>query len=585
MATLNRDVSSGKDAAQALTKGWNRAQALDEVGAQMQITSAALPRLAKEVGDFAESKVAELKKQGNTEEAAKWAEGGIYRVAAHGALGALGGGLNGSVGAAVAAEAAPTLDKLQDAVQDKLADAGMSKNTADVAAKLIAGGTAGAIGAVVGGAGAATALNADANNRQLHIDETKWIKNNASKFADETKITVEEAIKRLAQQASKDVDLVWKGVLPDTEDQEAQAFLARAKGEVFTNSFGQKQELFSTQNGQFTAAQNGLFEADTAFIHKYVTPDANRAALNGVKTEIGQMASSVSEAVLNDPLGAGKQVGTALVEGIWGAVTHPINTANDLIDSTASGAKNLGEGVAASTNKNVQFQLNSLYGQDVTDAVQIATSVQGAVMLGSAIGGGKAASKSAEVVADAAKAVAKLKPGSAKSALGAVAATSPGLDEATIDRILLTPKGARPDPSSYIPDKIIAAHLEKFEDGASYLVPKAALDRWGRDMLGYSDNPQFVMTKGGMDYVLASAKGDISVVEAQLGIPAGSWAGKEMVRIDIPTPGKLNLRLPSGNEAGANIQWIPGGKLPTGHLEAVVDSIPKGRYNEGPLWK
>jgi hypothetical protein len=41
--------------------------------------------------------------------------------------------------------------------------------------------------------------------------------------------------------------------------------------------------------------------------------------------------------------------------------------------------------------------------------------------------------------------------------------------------------------------------------------------------------------------------------------------------------GKLILRLPSGNEAGANIQWIPGGKLPTGHLDG-------GRFNtEGPI--
>jgi hypothetical protein len=92
------------------------------------------------------------------------------------------------------------------------------------------------------------------------------------------------------------------------------------------------------------------------------------------------------------------------------------------------------------------------------------------------------------------------------------------------------------------------------------------------------------MTKGEMDRVLAAAKGDISIVEAQLGIPPGSWVGKEMVRIDIPEPAKLGIRLPSGNEAGANIEWLPGGKLPTGLLEAVVDSIPKGKYKEVSLW-
>jgi hypothetical protein len=44
--------------------------------------------------------------------------------------------------------------------------------------------------------------------------------------------------------------------------------------------------------------------------------------------------------------------------------------------------------------------------------------------------------------------------------------------------------------------------------------------------------------------------------------------------------GPLNLRMPSGNEAGANNLWLPGGKLPTGQSEAVVNQIPKGAYTE-----
>jgi hypothetical protein len=76
-AGLSRDVSSGRDTAQALTKGWTGAHALDEVDAQMQITSTAMPRLAKEIGDYAESKMAALKAQGNLGEATKWADGPI----------------------------------------------------------------------------------------------------------------------------------------------------------------------------------------------------------------------------------------------------------------------------------------------------------------------------------------------------------------------------------------------------------------------------------------------------------------------------------------------------------------------------
>jgi filamentous hemagglutinin len=586
---LNRDVSTGKETAQALTKGWTGAQALDEVGAQMKITSAALPRLANAIGDYAKDKVTELKAKGNAEEAAKWAEGGIYRVAAHAALGAMGGGVGGAIGATAAAEAAPALDKMQDAMKEELASAGLSTGEAKLAAKLIAGGTAAAIGGVVGkGAGAATALNADANNRQLHIAEVTWIKNNATKFADDRNISVEEATKRLAQQASKDVDLVWRGVLPDTEDNEAKAFLALAKGETFTNSFGQKQNMFSTQDGQFTAAQNGLFESDMAFVLKYVTPYANRAALTGVRGEIGQIANNVAETVKRDPYGVAKEVGISLWKGAREIVSHPLNSANEFTDSIVSGTKSFGEGVAASTNEDIQHQLNSLYGQNVIGAIQIATSAQGAMMLGSALGAGKVGSKAVSVAADAVGTVGKVNPIFAKL-LGGVDASAKipltaGIDPATRDLILDIPKGARPEPSTYIQSDIIKAHLEKFEGGASYLVPKDTLDRWGRDILGYADNTQFVMPKAEMDRMLAGAKGDISIVEAQLGVPAGSWVGKEMVRIDIPEPTKLGVRLPSGNEAGANKEWLPGGRLPTGLPEAVIDSIPKGKYKEVPLW-
>jgi hypothetical protein len=66
-------------------------------------------------------------------------------------------------------------------LQEKLADAGLGSDAASVAAKLIAGGTAAAIGGVAGGAaGAATALNVDVNNRQLHPEEKARIKQLAS---------------------------------------------------------------------------------------------------------------------------------------------------------------------------------------------------------------------------------------------------------------------------------------------------------------------------------------------------------------------------------------------------------------------
>jgi filamentous hemagglutinin len=152
VAHLNRDVTTGKDTAGALAKAWTGAQALDEVGAQMQITSAAMPRLAKEIGDYAARKVEELK--GNPEEAAKWAEGGIYRVAAHAVLGALGGGLEGALGAGSSAAAAPIIAKA-------IKDAGLPEGAREAAITAVGA----ALGAVAGGtAGAVTGGNQIANN-------------------------------------------------------------------------------------------------------------------------------------------------------------------------------------------------------------------------------------------------------------------------------------------------------------------------------------------------------------------------------------------------------------------------------------
>jgi hypothetical protein len=33
--------------------------------------------------------------------------------------------------------------------------------------------------------------------------------------------------------------------------------------------------------------------------------------------------------------------------------------------------------------------------------------------------------------------------------------------------------------------------------------------------------------------------------------------------------------MPSGNEAAANSEWLPGGFVPGGSAEAVTDAIPK----------
>ena len=144
--------------------------------------------------------------------------------------------------------------------------------------------------------------------------------------------------------------------------------------------------------------------------------------------------------------------------------------------------------------------------------------------------------------------------------------------------ILMIPKGKRPAPETYLKRRYIRRHLKNFKAGASCIVSKELLERHHGDSIGKADNSQFIMMKSEMDSVLMRSHGDLSRIEHELGIPAGAWKHRVLVRIDIPKPKKLRLRMPSGNEIGANALWLPGGLLPTGYKEAVIDRIPKGRY-------
>ena len=136
----------------------------------------------KAAADFAASQAADLRKQGNEEEAKKWDEGGTYRIALHTVIGGLAGGVEGAVGAGAVATAAPLLNELQTNVTIALKEAGVNDTVAKLAGQLVTEGTAAGIGAAASGgsiAGTAMAFNVDANNRQLHPEETQWLKRKA----------------------------------------------------------------------------------------------------------------------------------------------------------------------------------------------------------------------------------------------------------------------------------------------------------------------------------------------------------------------------------------------------------------------
>jgi hypothetical protein len=88
------------------------------------------------------------------------------------------------------------------------------------------------------------------------------------------------------------------------------------------------------------------------------------------------------------------------------------------------------------------------------------------------------------------------------------------------------------------------------------------------------------MPKGVADNLIAQSGGSIATLEQLLGLESGTL-GASPVRIDVPNP--TGLRMPSGNELGANSQWIPGGYTSGGIIEAVIDSPPPSQYFVSPI--
>ena len=145
-----------------------------------------------------------------------------------------------------------------------------------------------------------------------------------------------------------------------------------------------------------------------------------------------------------------------------------------------------------------------------------------------------------------------------------------GVSTAKLKSIVDTPKLYRPPPDDYLSAQRLSDHAEAFKDGASRITLQKNIDKYG---LGQSDGTTFVMTPTEADNVIQSSGGDPRALEKALGLPDGQLDSSKLVRIDF-TPqamSDLNMRMPSGKEAGANSQWMPGGFVPSGANEAVID--------------
>jgi hypothetical protein len=148
--------------------------------------------------------------------------------------------------------------------------------------------------------------------------------------------------------------------------------------------------------------------------------------------------------------------------------------------------------------------------------------------------------------------------------------------------VLEMPKGTRPLPESYLPNEYIEKHLAEFDEGASKFIRREQLEKFGPSQ---ADGITFVLPKTEADALIAKAGGNKRVLEDALGFESGYLDSNELLRIDISKPREMGLRVPSGNETGANPKWLPDGKLPNGNNEAVINlgAAPAGSWTIKPL--
>ena len=126
-----------------------------------------------------------------------------------------------------------------------------------------------------------------------------------------------------------------------------------------------------------------------------------------------------------------------------------------------------------------------------------------------------------------------------------------------------------PAPETYLSKEFIARHLAKFEDGAAFIFTKQ--DVVSSRYKSFSPN-KFVMPKSDIKKIVSKYKetGSIEFLEDALGYKRGALSGKDIYVLEIEKP---KVKLPIGNEAGANEFWLPGGKNSGGYNEAVLDNI------------
>ncbi|WP_369063044.1 hemagglutinin repeat-containing protein [Burkholderia gladioli] len=228
VASLNRDTTNTNGTVSKLPDMQNLLSNQADV---MAAASAAGEAVSRRIGDYADKMMKEAAADGDKAGVDAWKEGGANRALMQGAGAALVTGLaggntvGGAAGAAIASIASGKLNELSGAIADSdpTGDVNMNQALGNIVANALATGAGAAVG---GESGAFSGYNVDRFNRQLHPDETNWIKDNAAKYATQKGISIDQAVSELTAQANRQVQNGSPGVW----DQNVSVFLNQAHG-------------------------------------------------------------------------------------------------------------------------------------------------------------------------------------------------------------------------------------------------------------------------------------------------------------------------------------------------------------------
>ena len=396
----------------------------NEVKEQQEAAQVAGELFAKVTGDLAKK--------------FEFEDGSKEKIAMHALAGALAAKMSdGNVATGAAAGASSewlntyVTDYLNEQAKDLKLDDGQKEKLKQAAQQMTALAIGAAAGAVTGGSsetmkqGALTSYNAETYNRQLHVDEIKWIKENAKRFAQEEserlghQVTEQEAMERLITQAAQEVDYAWFKKIGETDGQ-AQSFLrgATAQGDVppydnrgtFINSDGKRQSMFTVMDkdeyystGKYSNALAQFDKANGHVVTKTLQP----------KVKYNLYTKSLSDGA------------DAALKGTLHAFDHP----EDILKPISFGIANcLKEGMCISAGKEMLSDsgkavwqsgkdifgagyhlddVNYLYGKNMVNEIDAIAAVRGGTALLELTGAGKAAGVGVKAVGEVAGKVAE----------------------------------------------------------------------------------------------------------------------------------------------------------------------------------